>query len=453
MAKRQRLILPTLATCLALPLVAWDVYLAPLRIGYDAGTPVWPFQMPSILLVIFDAPAVLLARPFLDLFRAYSALAHGALILIATPLIWYWIGDRIDFGALRPPYRYPRLLGALLLIVAVVMAALTVREFGYTNAWWQTYGGLPARRWVLLMDASPTAWELVIVVCCLSVGLRLFRREKLLPVSTARRDHKVTLIAILVWSAAFALTPAVEAMRNYNHADMSRGDLDPDSCVIDAATGCMHGSVVTSAGAPIRGVFLDLVPLTAPANTHPTMKDWTYADRKGRYSFDNLEPGEYLVGVHIRSAPSAEQPYPTTFYPGAEQDADAAHLHIEANKKIALSPLKVRSLTLTKFTVEIRWPDGSHPLRSNLLVRNKSFNQQATIGDSAPQIDNGTGSFTLPDHSDYEVHAAVECDEISEIGQRETPYVPLRVTDRAEPAHLVLTLPGFPCTLWSSQGR
>jgi hypothetical protein len=377
--------------------------------------------MPSILLFLFDAPALLLARPFFDLFRAYSALAHGTLILIATPLIWYWIGDRIDFGALRPPYRYPRLLGALLLIAAVVLAVLTFRGLGDTSAWWQIYGSyLSERRWIFVVDSGPIAWVLGVIFCFFLIGLRLFRTGSLPPVSTASRDHKVTLIAILVWSAAFALTPAVEAMRNYNHADVSRGDLDPDSCVIDAASGCLHGSVVTAAGAPIRGVFLDIVPLTAPANTHPTMKDWTYADRKGRYSFDNLEPGEYLVGVHICSAPSAEQPYPTTFYPGVEQDAYATHLHIEANKKITLSPLKVRSLTLTTFTVEIRWPDGSHPLRSNLLVRNKSFNQ-ATIGDVAPQIDNGTGSFTLPDHSDYEVHAAVECDETSKIGQRETP--------------------------------
>jgi len=454
MTNRQRHILPVVTTVITLPLVVWDIYLAPARALYDTGAPLWPFQMPTILLALINAPALLLAKPFENLAGAYSPIYHGVIILLATPLVWWWLGDRIDHGALRPPYRFPRVLGSILLLVALSIAIATFRDLLGGVKWWRKWGpaSLANSGWTVLRDLPLPIWALAIVVCLTWAGSRLLRAKGLALVPTARRDHLITRTAFAVWILVFAFGPLVEAVRNYNHADMSRGDLDPDSCEMNSQSGCIHGTVVTAEGVPIRGVYVDFVPLTAPANTHPTFKDWTVADRKGRYSFDHLEPGEYIVGIHVHSAPSREQPYPTTFYPGVYEDANAAHLSIEANKRFMLSVMKIPQLALTTFAVEIRWSDGTHPIRSNILVQNTKFSQ-ATIGESAPQIDNGWGSFTLPKNYDYVVHAAVECDGANQIGQRETQYTPLGVTDHAEPDHVVLTLPGAPCKLWAPKDR
>ena len=450
MTNRLRHILPVFATFITLPLVVWDICLAPTRALYDTGAPLWPFQMPTILLALMNAPALLLAKPFVNLIRSYSPISHGVLILLATPVVWWWLGDRIDHGALRPPYRFPRILGSFLLLAALFISIATFRDLLTEINWWRTWGpsSLPNSGGIVLRDLPLPIWSLAFVVCLTWSGSRLLRAKRLTPVATARRDHLITRTALTVWIVAFAVAPLVEAARNYNHADMSRGDLDPDSCEMDSKNGCIHGAVVTADGVPIRGVYVDFAPLTAPANTHPTFTDWTVADRKGRFSFDNLEPGEYMVGIHIHSAPSKEQPYPTTFYPGVNEDANAAHLTIMANRRSMLSAMKVPRLALTAFAVEVRWSDGTHPMRSNLLVQNTKFNQ-ATIGESAPQIDNGWGEFTLPKNYDYIVHAAVECDGATQIEQRETQYTPLRVTDHAEPDHVVLTLPGAPCKLWT----
>jgi hypothetical protein len=450
MPNHQRHILPIAETAATLPLVVWDIYLAPARALYDTGAPLWPFQMPSILLCLVNAPAILLAKPFDRLPHAYSSAYHGVLLLLLTPLVWWWLGDRIDNGALRPPYRYPRVLGSFLVLVALSISIAIARDLLIEIRWWRTWGSssLANSGGTLLLYLPVPIWALVFVVCLTWAGSRLLRAKGLAPVATAHRDHLITRSVFAVWILAFASAPLVEAVRNYNDAAIGRYGLDPDSCEMSSRSGCIHGSVITPEGKPIRGVYVEFAPLTAPANTHPTFEDWTYTDRRGRYSFDHLEPGEYIVGIHIHSAPSKEQPYPTTYYPGAYEDANAAHLSIAANKKFVLPAMKVPQLALTTFPVEVRWSDGTHPARSNLFVRNLKF-QDAILTDSAPQIDNGWGSFTLPNNYDYLVLAGVACDGANQVGSRQTQYVPLHVTDHAEPDHLVLTLPGAPCKLWA----
>lgn len=448
MPKRLRYLLPVMVSAIVVPLIVWDVFLDPRRIGYDAGTPFWPFQVPNALLGLFDLPAILLARPFWNLLHAYSALSRDALVLLATPLVWYWIGNRIDFGLLRPPYRFPRALALILSAVAIALIISVILDLKDDISWWQRYGnGSWFGSAITMRSSIGFLWVLVFLAACIIAARRLFHHQTLVPVATSNRDHRITLSVLTIWAAVFALTPAVEAIRDYNHADMSRGDYDPDSCVNEVANGCIHGSVIGQDAKPIRGLYLNAVPMDSPANLRKLRGMSRHTDRKGRYSFDELDPGDYIIGISIYLAPSAEQPYPTTYYPAAVLEADAQHLHIEAGKKLNLAPFVLRQIPLTTFTVEVRWPDGSHPLRSNLLVRNIKF-QQAAIGEAAPQIDNGSGSFTLPQNFDYEVSASVQCDEVTHYGgQRETPYLPLQVTSQPEPPHLVLTLPGSPCTL------
>jgi hypothetical protein len=452
MTKRLRLLLPAVLTPVTACVLAWDMYLAPTRGYYDTGAPFWPYEMPTLLLNLLDAPARILALPFWSLFNAPFGPAHDAILLLLTPLVWYWIGDRFDNGLLRPPHRYPRLLTTLLLLVAALGVVATFLDLRDDVTWWRE---LPQYRYGFVMrslrEAPGLLWLLVIVAACCFAAWKLFRSNSLAPTPHALRDHRITLASIVIWLAALALTPVTDYARNYNHAYGAREGLDPDSCELDTSNGCIHGIIQTSEGEPIQGVYVQAIPLSSPPEYRYIRTLETSTDRQGRYSFDAVAPGQYLVGVHTRSAPNSEQPYPTTYYPDASDEGSATHLLISANQRINLDPMHLRSLPLTTFTVEVRWPDGSHPERSNLLVRNTKFDE-AAIG-AAPQIDDGKGSFTLPQNFEYQVHAAVSCDEGPKIGQRETAYLPLHVTDHPEPAKLVLTLPGTPCKIWSPAGH
>jgi len=434
-------------TFLALPLVAWDVHLAPLRMGYDTGAPFWPFEIPSVLLILCDAPASILARPFVGLFDARSALSRDSLILIATPPVWYWIGDRIDRGLLRPPYRFRRLLAVSLLLIAILVLCMEAQNVHEELHWRHVYGNGAYELVKILRELPDDLWAGLLICVSSIAAIRLLRGKNLAASATARRDHLITTLAVTVWLAAFALIPAVGFIRNYNHADRARGNLDPNSCENDTSTGCIHGLVQRVTGGSIMNIDVDAIPLSASPDLRFIRTKTTYTDRKGRSSFDNLEPDDYIVGVHLSVAPSQSEPYPRIFYPQTMDEEKADHIRLEHGRRVNLGPLSLRSLPLTTFSVELRWSDGSVPLRSNLLVENKEF-KQATIGDTAPQIDKGSGAFTLPQNFDYTVHAAVTCDAGTTLEQRETNDASLHVTDHPEPAQLMLTLPGKPCKLW-----
>jgi hypothetical protein len=449
MAKRLHLLLPALGTAVATPLLFWEIHLAPLRAGYDDGIPIWPFQIPELLLSLIDFPALLFAFPFERAVQSYSywVSSHAIIVFLATPLVWWWIGNRLDFGKLRPPYSLPRPLGVFLLLLALGFCFFCCVQIVRDLLWARSYG-TSVRFWLadLLTDFPPFAWSLLGIRAVWHVGLQLFRRESLDPVPTARRDHIITLCALIVWAAALGFAPAVKAIASYNHADRSPWS-NPDSCETNKTTGCIHGTVKTDHGEPIRGIHVEVIPLNAEVEDPWESGHVTFTDRKGRYSFDWLEPGEYLAGVHIREAPTGNEPYMRIYYPSAENKNGATQITIKAARPAVLEAFNLRALPLTSLSVEVRWPDGSRPVRSNLQVRNEAF-EQGVIGDTAPQIDNGVGAFTLPSHFEYGIRASVSCDEGPRIGQRQTPYLHLHVADHPEPAHVVLTLPGAPCKLW-----
>ena len=443
--------LPLVMTGVAVLLVGWNVHLEPRMMLYDTGAPLWPFQVPQILLGLLNAPAIVLARPFENLFHAYSALSRGTLAVVATPLAWCWIGDRVERGLLRPPYRFPRLLAVLFLVVSVSLAGALIQGAMSDMEWWHSYGskwfgagrGYP---WGMLLRKVPgILWCFAILIPCVIAAVRLFRRRDIVPFASARRDHSITLAFLGIWVTAFAITPGVEALRHYNHADESREGLDPDTCLIDIASGCVHGTVFGAEGKAIQGIYVEAIPLSAPPELRWIRKVFKHTDRRGRYSLDLLEPGDYLIGIHLDKAPTAEEPYAKAYYPAAETEEAAEHVSIRAGAKTDLSPLRLPKLSVTSFRVEVRWADGSHPVRSNLDVTNTVF-QQATMRDPLPQIDDGIGAYALPQHFDYQVKAQITCDQAIG-GQRETPQVPLHVTDKPEPSHVVLTLPGLPCTV------
>jgi hypothetical protein len=450
-AKRLHLILPALATAVATPLLLWEIHLAPLRFSYDAGVPIWPFQVPELLLSVFDFPGLLFAFPFERAVQSYSywAYSHAILVFVATPLVWWWIGDRLDFGRLRPPYRSPRLFGLLLFLIVFGFCFFCCVQIVQDLLWARSYQTLE-RFWLddLLTDVPPFAWSLIGLLAIWRPGLQLIRRESTEPATTSRRDQLLTLSALIVWAAALGFAPAVGAFASYNHADRSPWS-NADSCETDAESGCIHGTVKTDGGEAIRGIHVEAIPRDAGLedSSETTTSTSTFTDRKGRYSFDRLPPGDYFVGIHLSKAPTEKEPFLRTYYPFAEDKGGAARITINKARLVTLGAFHLRPLPLTSFSVEVRWSDGSHPVRSNLLVRNEAFDQ-GVIGDNAPQIANGAGVFTLPSHFEYGVRAAVSCDEGSRIGQRETPYLQLHVGDQPEPTHVVLTLPGTPCKLW-----
>jgi hypothetical protein len=58
----------------------------------------------------------------------------------------------------------------------------------------------------------------------------------------------------------------------------------------------------------------------------------------GEMEWAQLPPGRYLVGVNLTSAPTPEQPYPRTFYPGVSDPAAAMVIQVGLGERVELEP-------------------------------------------------------------------------------------------------------------------
>jgi hypothetical protein len=126
--------------------------------------------------------------------------------------------------------------------------------------------------------------------------------------------------------------------------------------------GHISGRIVDSNGHPVKKAVVVLI--RADAEGRVSMGDEVAVDyvdnEQGRFEMGKISPGEYLLGLSITSSPDAEEPYPTTYYPGVRDRSQATLLRIGLAEKLpdlVLSlPAKLRERTVQGVVV---WPDGS----------------------------------------------------------------------------------------------
>jgi len=145
-------------------------------------------------------------------------------------------------------------------------------------------------------------------------------------------------------------------------------------------------------------------------------------------------------------APDAERPYATAYYPAAENEGGASPVRVARSSPLYLPPLRLRKLEVATIKINILYSDGTRPERSNIYFKNVLYPRH---GGTAPQIDNGTGVFTLPKGFEYDAVASVECDAGKVIESRESrPDQRITVVDGSTPADMTFVIPGPRCTLW-----
>jgi len=108
----------------------------------------------------------------------------------------------------------------------------------------------------------------------------------------------------------------------------------------------------------------------------------------------------------------------------------------------------LRKLEVVTIKINVLCADGTPPERSNIYFKDITYQRH---GGTAPQIDNGTGRFTLPKGLEYDAVASVECDAGKAIEPRESrPDQRIKVADGLTPAEMTFIIPGPRCPLWVS---
>src|SRR5580704_5354144 len=446
---RFRLILPIVFGFLAAVLMMWDYennrMVEMMGMGWDMGPPVWPYQAIYLLLFAINAPAFILSMPILKLPDLQTlSLQYG----VWFPSIlgrWWWIGTRIDFGVLgRRHYRHAKLFAGLLAIASFGLTYVAVQSILSEPHWWMEYGrnSSPFRVPTFLRTVGPVLWCLVLAGGCLIAAKRLFQ-GRTAPATGNRQKYRV-----LVFGAAL-IGLYVSIIHRWDKA--LNPPIDYNECAVDRlyGLGCVHGTVVDESGKPISHIEVDLIPIhkTGDARWYGTHSEWT--DLEGRYNFNRMEPGEYLLGANAFSsfgAPDAELPFATAYYPAAENESDAALVKVGRSSPLRLSALRLRKLEVVTIRINVLWPDGTRPERSNIYFKNTLY---ARHGVTAPQIDNGAGEFTLPKGFEYDAVASVECDAGKVIESRESRHDQrIKVADGFTPTEMTFVIPGPRCALW-----
>jgi hypothetical protein len=123
--------------------------------------------------------------------------------------------------------------------------------------------------------------------------------------------------------------------------------------------GTFSGTVTERDGTPVRGVSVEYLYKGRKVINPPFQDRATKTDEQGRFQFSKVPPGEFIVGVHIDTAPVADERIPPTYWPGVTDIKFAKVLRLGVNQKrnglvIRLGPrARVR-----KITVRVEWPDG-----------------------------------------------------------------------------------------------
>jgi hypothetical protein len=123
-------------------------------------------------------------------------------------------------------------------------------------------------------------------------------------------------------------------------ADLVSGECTDISFKLEPTTSII-GHVKLPSGVHPKTVEVEAIPINW-RKVHDFEGVWDLADDDdNEFKLWPLPPGDYYVGVNINSSPSAESPFPPTYYPGVTNQRDATIIHIAAGevRKIEL-PLR-----------------------------------------------------------------------------------------------------------------
>lgn len=191
-------------------------------------------------------------------------------------------------------------------------------------------------------------------------------------------------------------------------------------------SGLLSGHVVGAGGEPARGVYVLLLHAAAP----DSVVTGNTTDAEGRFAFDGIEAGDYLLAVNPTGHASGRQPYAATYF-GGRDAAAATRIGVAlgsptrmADPLVLPPPLPTRTVTVSATCRDGSTPpallamaieaDTSHVveyssdrdgLDSLLLLRDKAYRIKVSV--YLPQGPAAKGTRRKEDLPAFEVPAGV----------------------------------------------
>jgi hypothetical protein len=169
-------------------------------------------------------------------------------------------------------------------------------------------------------------------------------------------------------------------------------------------TGKIHGSVLGPDGKPLKIASVELYRADRFEESRPGL--WSFQGDNGKFEFDHIGPGEYLLVFNRMNRQDPNAPFPRAFYPGTADQSEAKIIKVKDGQQLLNVNIKLKDgFPTRKVKVQLKWQDGRPPGEVTVMAK-------AEQGDnpSAKKIREGVYEFTLLDSAHYTISAWEDLD-------------------------------------------
>lgn len=185
-----------------------------------------------------------------------------------------------------------------------------------------------------------------------------FRLESLKP-----GKYRVTLILPPAYGMRYSF------LKNEFEAQVTPGCWGAEADFTIRIDGRMRGRVYNAQGKPAgRQVQVSIVAHESAGDDVSVIESRSeYTDELGRYEFDGVPAGRYLLGINIADVPDKDTPYPKMYYPSGSTPARANVITLVEGQK------------LDDFDVHLPPPLAGHTITGAVYLRNGKPAAGATL--------------------------------------------------------------------------
>ncbi|MGC2806497.1 MAG: hypothetical protein WA211_10220, partial [Candidatus Acidiferrales bacterium] len=214
-------------------------------------------------------------------------------------------------------------------------------------------------------------------------------------------------------------------------------------------TGKIHGSIVGPDGKPLKLASVELYRADRFEESRPGL--WSFQGENGKFEFDHIGPGEYLLVFNRMNRLDPNTPFPRTFYPGTPDQGDAKIIKMKDGQQLLNANIKLKEGFPTRsIKVQLKWQDGRPPGEVTIMAKAEKGDNPA-----AKKIAEGIYEFRLLDSTSYIISAWEDLDP-ERLSQRHgdtSCTIPARIVSDtrtvdgadSDTTEITLTFASLPC--------
>jgi hypothetical protein len=201
----------------------------------------------------------------------------------------------------------------------------------------------------------------------------------------------------------------------------------------------ISGKVVDPSGKAAAGLKIDLINANETMAVSPKGK-WRFTTTEGRYGFENVPPGDYLLGINLINSRDSQCP-PRIYFPGVADSSAATLITIKEGED--LNDLNIKLLPdADEVEIEgtVLWLNGTPATHAAVSLNNGIMNRQTGTDSTGRFVVKGVAGCT------YQLMSFTYGVRIGNIIEEMRHSEPLTLTlmrQKQPPLKLVLTSPGF----------